>query len=211
MTFTRAALTFTLALAAPMSPAQQAATAPDALLSAVTSEVIAIIKQDKDIRAGNLAKVTALVETKILPHFDFAHMTRIAVARNWRLATPAQQKALTGEFQTLLVRTYSTALSRYRDQAIEFKPLRSAPGDTEVTVRSEVKQPGSEATRIDYAMEKTPSGWKVYDMTIAGVSLVTAYRETFADKVREGGVDGLIKSLADKNGQGAVRSSSLGR
>jgi phospholipid transport system substrate-binding protein len=206
MTFAALALGLTLSLAALDSPAAEAALAPDALLSAVTSEVIAVIKHDKDIQAGNPAKVAALVEAKILPHFDFLRMTRIAVARNWPLASAEQQKALAGEFQTLLVRTYSTALSRYRDQAIEFKPLHAAPGDTEVTVKSEVKQPGAEATKIDYAMEKTPAGWKVYDMTIAGVSLVTAYRETFADKVREGGVDGLIRSLADKNGRGAVRA-----
>jgi phospholipid transport system substrate-binding protein len=192
------------ALAAPFSLAQDVA--PDALLKAVTLEVISIIRQDKDIQAGNSTKVAAVVETKILPLFDFTRMTQLAVARNWRLATPEQQKALTTEFKTLLVRTYSTALSSYRDQAIDFKPLRAAPGDTEVTVRSMVKQPGMEALNMDYDMEKIATGWKVYDIKIDGISLITTYRETFAGKVREGGVDGLIKSLADKNRQGDTRT-----
>jgi phospholipid transport system substrate-binding protein len=146
------------ALAAPFSSAQDVA--PDALLKAVTSEVIAIIRQDKDIQAGDPAKVADLVETRILPLFDFTRMTQIAVARNWRLATPEQQKALTLEFKTLLVRTYSTALSSYRDQVIEYKPLRLTPDATEVTVRSDVRQSGKERMTIDYDMEKTSAGWK---------------------------------------------------
>ena len=195
----KSALVLISALAAPFSLAQ--AVAPDVLLNAVTSEVIAIIRQDKDIQAGDPAKVADLVETRILPLFDFTRMTRIAVARNWRLATPEQQKALTLEFKTLLVRTYSTALSSYRDQVIEYKPLRVAPDATEVTVRSDVQQSGAERLTIDYDMEKTPAGWKVYDIKIAGVSLVTTYRGTFASKVRDGGIEGLIKSLSDKNRQ----------
>jgi phospholipid transport system substrate-binding protein len=192
------------ALAAPFSPAQDVA--PDALLKAVTSEVIAIIRQDKDIQAGDPAKVSDLVETRILPLFDFTRMTQIAVARNWRLATPEQQKALTLEFKTLLVRTYSTALSSYRDQVIEYKPLRLTPDATEVTVRSDVRQSGKERITIDYEMEKTSAGWKVYDMKIAGVSLVTTYRDTFAGKVRDSGIEGLIKSLSDKNRQGGFKT-----
>jgi phospholipid transport system substrate-binding protein len=137
-----------------------------------------------------------------VPHFNFTRMTRIAVARNWRLATPEQQKELTAEFKTLLVRTYSTALSNYRDQQIDYKPLRARPEDVEVTVRSEVKRSGSSQTvAIDYEMEKTPGGWKAYDVKIEGVSLVTTYRDTFAGEVKEGGVNGLIKSLAAKNRQ----------
>src|SRR6266700_2386043 len=129
-------------------------------------------------------------------------MTRIAMARNWRLATPEQQKELTAEFKTLLVRTYSTALSNYRDQLIDYKPLRAKPEDVEVTVRSEVKHRGSsQPVAIDYEMEKTPDGWKVYDVKVGGVSLVTTYRDTFASEVKERGVDGLIKSLAAKNRQ----------
>ena len=168
----RFALALISALAAHFSLAQDVA--PDVLLKAVTSEVIAIIRQDPDIQAGNPAKVAELVETRILPLFDFTRMTQIAVARNWRLATPEQQKALTAEFKTLLVRTYSIALSSYRDQVIEYKPLRAAPGATEVTVKSDVKQPGKERMTIDYDMEKTPAGWKVYDIKIAGISLVTS-------------------------------------
>lgn len=195
----KSALVLIAAIAAPVSSAQDIA--PDVLLKAVTSEVIAIIKQDKDIQAGNAEKVAGLVETKILPHFDFSLMTQLAAARNWRVATPDQQKALTAEFKTLLVRTYSTALSSYRDQAIEFKPLRAAPGDTDVTVQSVLKKPGSESLTMNYDLQKVAAGWKVYDIKIGGVSLITNYRETFAREVRDGGVDGLIKSLADKNRQ----------
>jgi phospholipid transport system substrate-binding protein len=189
------------ALLAPASPAQDVA--PDVLVKAVTLDVIAVIRNDWDIQAGNTAKVADLVETRILPLFDFTRMTQLAVARNWRVATPEQQKTLTAEFKTLLVRTYSIALSNYRDQAIEFKPLRAAPGVTEVTVKSVIKQSGAEALTMDYDMEKLAEGWKVYDIKIDGVSLITTYRETFAGKVREGGLDGLIKSLSDKNRQGA--------
>lgn len=202
----KSALVLIAALAAPFSFAED--TAPDVLLKAVTLEVIAIIRQDKDIQAGNPAKVADLVETKILPFFDFTRMTQTAMARNWRVATPEQQKTLTAEFKTLLVRTYSTALSSYRGQVIEFKRLRAASGDTEVTVNSVMKQPGTEPLTMDYEMEKIAAGWKVYDIKIEGVSLITTYRETFAGKVREGGVEGLIKSLADKNRQGDARVRS---
>jgi phospholipid transport system substrate-binding protein len=198
------ALALISALVAPLSLAQDVA--PDVLLKAVTSEVIAIIRQDKDIQAGDPAKVADLVETRILPLFDFTRMTRIAVARNWRLATPEQQEALTLEFKTLLVRTYSIALSSYRDQVIEYKPLRLTPDATEVTVRSDVRQSGKERLTIDYDMEKTPAGWKVYDIKIAGVSLVTTYRDTFAGKVRDGGIEGLIRALSDKNRQGGFKT-----
>ncbi len=136
-------------------------------------------------------------------------MTQIAMARNWRLATPEQRKELTSEFKTLLVRTYSTALSNYRDQQIDYKPLRAKPEDVEVTVRSEVKQSGSsQPVAIDYEMEKTPNGWKVYDVKVGGVSLVTTYRDTFTSEVKEHGVDGLIKSLAAKNRQSERAKSS---
>ena len=177
--------------------------APDVLVKSITHEVVATLKQDKEIQAGDPKKVSLLIETKVLPHFNFTHMTRLAMARNWRLASPEQQKELTDEFKTLLVRTYSTALSGYRDQQIAFKPLRSKPEDTEATVRTEVKQSGSsQPVPIDYEMEKTPDGWKVYDVKVGGVSLVTTYRETFGAEVKEHGVDGLIKSLAAKNRQG---------
>jgi len=190
-------LVLATAFVAPFGHAQQPA--PDALLKAVTLEVTEIIRQDKEIQAGHPQKVAELVESRILPYFDFARMTQIAAARHWPLATPGQQKALTAEFKTLLVRTYSTALSGYRDQVIEFKPLRAAPEDTEVTVRSAIRQPGRVPLTIDYDMLKTETGWKVYDVKIAGISLITTYRESFAGIVRESGMDGLIKSLTDKN------------
>ncbi len=200
----KAALALIAALAATFAFAQDLA--PDVLLKSITTEVIAIIRQDAYIQAGHPAKVAELVETRILPHFDFVRMTQSAVARNWQLATPEQQQALTEEFRTLLVRTYSAALSGYRDQVVEYKPLRAEPGATEVTVRSDMRQPGRERLNIDYDMEKTPAGWKVYDIKIAGVSLVTTYRGTFATRVRDGGIEGLIKSLWDKNRQGVLNT-----
>ncbi len=193
-------------LLAPAAQAQEIA--PDVLVKTITQDVIAIIKQDKDIQAGDPAKIAELIETKILLHFNFARMTQIAMGRNWRVASPEQQKELTSEFRTLLVRTYSTALTNYRNQVIEFKPLRAKPEDTDVTVKSEAKQPGAQAVTIDYEMEKTPGGWKVYDVKVAGVSLVTTYRETFAGEVREHGVDGLIKSLTAKNRENDARFKS---
>jgi phospholipid transport system substrate-binding protein len=192
-----------LGLAAPMALAQEVA--PDALVKAVTFEVLAVIRQDKDIQAGNPAKIADLVETRILPLFDFDRMTQIAMARNWRLATPEQQKALTAEFKTLLVRTYSAALSSYRNQVIEFRPSRMAPGDTEVTVKSLIKQSGTAPFSMDYDLEKTAAAWKVFDVKIEGISLITTYRETFASKVRESGIAGLIQLLSEKNRLGDAR------
>ena len=184
----------------PFAPATaQDTQAPDALVKDVTQDVIAIVKQDKDIQSGNTKKTIALVEQKVLPHFDFTRMTALAMGVNWRKATPDQQKLLIDQFRTLLVRTYSTALTSYRNQTIDFKPLRVQAADTEVMVRSEVRQSGAEAVTIDYSMEKTPSGWKVYDVVVGGVSLVTTYRDTFANEIRNAGVDGLIKTLSDKN------------
>ena len=188
------------ALLIPLAQAQQPA--PDVLVKSITEEVVTILKKDQDIQAGDSKKAADLIETKIVPHFNFIRMTRIAMGRNWRLASPEQQKELADEFKTLLVRTYSTALANYRDQQIDYRPLRSKPEDTEVTVRSDVKQSGSsQPVSIDYEMEKTPNGWKVYDVKVGGVSLVTTYRDTFASEVRERGVDGLIKSLSAKNRQ----------
>jgi phospholipid transport system substrate-binding protein len=179
--------------------AQAQAVPPDALLKSVTSEVIAVLQENRS--ASQPTKVADLVEAKVLPLFDFPRMTSIAVALSWRSASPAQQKALTAEFKTLLVRTYSVALSNYRDQRIDYLPLRAAAADTELTVRSMVRQSGAEPLSIDYEMEQTPSGWQVYDIKIAGVSLVINYRASFAAEVRATGVDGLIKSLSDKNAQ----------
>jgi phospholipid transport system substrate-binding protein len=185
------------ALIAQTATAQHAA--PDALVRSVTSEVIEIVRQDKDIQSGNRAKAIALVEQKVLPHFDFTRMTALAMGANWRQATPEQQARLVDEFRTLLVRTYSTALSAYRNQAIDVKPPRARPDAVEVMVRSEVKQSGSEALTIDYSMAKTPAGWKVFDVAVAGASLVTTYRDSFAAEARAGGIDGVIRSIAAKN------------
>jgi len=188
-------------LAAQYAGAKSAA--PEEMLKSATQDVISIIRQDKSIQAGNPAKVAELVEMRILPHFDFNRMTRIAAARNWRLATPGQQQALAAEFKTLIVHTYATALSVYRDRVIEFKQLRAAPGDNAITVKSTIRQAGTAPLSMDYEMEKSALGWKVYDIKIEGVSLITNYRNAFAAKVSEAGIDGLIKSLAEKNRQGA--------
>jgi phospholipid transport system substrate-binding protein len=189
------ALAFTLAV--PLAHAQE--NEPSAMVQSVTTEVIAAMKQDRSRRDANSKQVAGLIEAKVLPLFDFSRMTQIAVARNWRLATPEQQSALTGEFKALLVRTYSSALETYSGQAIEFRSMRSAPTDTDVTVRSVVKQSGTAPIAMDYDMEKTPAGWKVYDVKVAGVSLVTTYRDSFSERIREDGVDGLIKALEEKN------------
>lgn len=186
-----------LALAAPPAFAQEIA--PDAVLKSVTEEVVAAIRQDKAIQAGNAARINALVEAKILPHFDFRRSTQLAMGAHWRAATPEQQERLTREFRTLLVRTYSGALANYRDQVIEFRPLRARPGDTDVTVRSQVKQPGAEPVVIEYDLEKTGAEWKVYDVRVAGISLVVTYRSSFSEEVRNRGIDGLIATLSSKN------------
>lgn len=172
---------------------------PEVLVKNVTNDVLAIVRQDKEIQSGNTERAIALVEQKVLPHFDFAHMTRLAVGRDWRQASPAQQKQLADEFKALLVRTYSNALTSYKNQTIVFKPLRLQAGDTDVMVRSEVRQPGAAAVSIDYSLEKQSTDWKVYDVVVGGVSLVTNYRESFATEVRNGGIDGLIRSLQNKN------------
>jgi phospholipid transport system substrate-binding protein len=200
-------LLLSLLLAAPALCAQ--GVAPDALLRAVTFEVIDIIKEDQRLHAADPAKVAAMVETRIVPLVDFVHMTRLAMARNWRLATSEQQRVLTAEFKTLLVRTYSTALAQYHGEVVNFKQLRVAPLDTEVTVRSEVRQPGKERMTLDYEMQSTASGWKIYDVKVAGVRMVTTYRDVFAEKVRAGGVDGLIKFLADGNRGGGSRFNAI--
>ena len=188
---------FCFALLAASAGAQDVA--PDALVKSISDDVIRIIKQDKDIKSGDRAKINQLVDAKVLPHFNFAHMTALAMGRNWPKANAAQQKALIIEFRNLLVRTYSGALASYKNEVIEFKPLRAAAGDTDVTVRTQVKRPGMEPIGIDYSMEKTPDGWKVYDVVVGGVSLVTNYRDSFNAEIRASGVDGLIKSLASKN------------
>lgn len=180
--------------------AQSTDLAPDVQAKKITEEVLAIIRADKEIQAGNPRKILDLVEAKVLPHFNFTRMTRLAVGAPWRRASSAQQQSLTNEFRLLLVHTYTNAFTQYRDQVVEYKPLKLQPGDTEVVVRSLVKQKGGgDPIDINYSMEKIDSGWKVYDVTIAGVSLVQNYRSTFSSEIQKAGIDGLIASLASKN------------
>ena len=191
------ALTIAAAVAAPALAAPEAA--PDALVRKSIDEVIAIIKADKAMQGGNQQKLLQLVEEKVLPHFDFTRMTRLAVGRSWAQATDAQKDALVREFRTLLVRTYSTSLSQYRNQTIDVKPAKLAAADKETVVRTVVNQPGGQPIPIDYGMERTDAGWKVYDVVVDGVSLVTTYRSSFNDQIQKSGVDGLVKTLADRN------------
>ena len=173
--------------------------APDVLIKKVTDEVLEIVRSDKDIQNGNTQKVIDLVDKKVLPHFNFQHMTALAVGKDWRKASAQQQQQLTAEFKTLLVRTYANALTGYKNQKVVYKPFKMAPGETDVLVRTEVLQPGSKPVQLDYSLEKLDAGWKVYDMTVAGISLVTNYRDQFAQEVRNGGVDGLIATISAKN------------
>lgn len=190
-----AAIAFAALLALP-ALAQEA---PDALVKRVSAETVQAIKADPKIIAGDPVRVREVIEQKLLPNFDFARMTALAMGRNWKQATPEQQQKLTDEFRTLLVRTYSNALTQYRDETIDVKPLRGEPNASEVTVRSEVVRAGRPPVQIDYGMAKTPQGWKAYDVIVGGVSLVTNYRDEFNEQVKAGGVDGLIKTLVDKN------------
>ncbi|AJP48719.1 signal peptide protein [Rugosibacter aromaticivorans] len=181
--------------------------APDALIKSVSGEVLEIIRADKDIQSGNIQKAADLVEKKIAPNFDFLHMTRLALGRDWRQASAEQQKALANEFQILLVRTYSRALTEYKNQTIDVKPLALKSGETDVKVRSEIKQPGAKAIQLDYYLQKDNAGWKIYDIEVAGISLVTNYRESFANEVRNSGIDGLLKTLQTKNKSGDTVAS----
>jgi phospholipid transport system substrate-binding protein len=173
--------------------------APDALVKNVTLEVVELITKDKEIKAGSRAKLIKVIEAKVLPHFNFSAMTSLAMGQHWGKANPEQRKQLTEEFKTLLVRTYASALAAYSEQKFDFRPLRAKPTDTDVTVNVRVLQPGAQAVTIDYSMEKTANGWKVYDVMVGGVSLVANYRTEFANTVRASGVDGLIRDLNKKN------------
>jgi len=179
--------------------AQLSNLAPDVLIKQVTNEVLEVVRKDKDIQSGDRQKVIGLVEAKVLPHFDFTRMTQLAMARDWRVATPVQQKNLTDEFRMLLVRTYSKALTEYKNQVIEFKPFALKAGETEARVRTQVIQSGAKPIALDYFLEKQAQGWKVVDIEVGGISLVTNYRDSFAGEVKSSGIDGLIKSLQAKN------------
>ena len=201
MTRTLAAIA-ALILAPALAWAQET---PDQLVKRTTDEVLAIIKADKDLQNGNSRKVVELAEQKVLPHFDFTRMTRLAVGRNWAQASDAQKEALIKEFRTMLVRTYSSSLTQYRNQTIEVKPSKLAANDTDAVVRTAVIQQGGPPIPIDYSMSKTDSGWKVYDVVIDGASLVTTYRGSFNDQIQKGGIDGLVKTLHDRNQGGAKK------
>ena len=190
--------TLSLALLASAPFARAADEAPDAMIKRVSGEVLDTIKSDKAIQAGELSKVLTLVDTKVMPHVNFTRMTASAVGRNWRQATPEQKKRLQEEFKTLLIRTYSGALSQIKDQTLSVKPLRSAPTDTEVTVRTEVIGRG-DPVQLDYRMEKMPDGWKIYDLNVLGVWLVETYRTQFAQEIGANGLDGLITSMSQRN------------
>ncbi len=178
---------------------------PDALVKKNTTEILAAIKADKDLAAGNQKKIEKLAEEKILPLFNFVRMTQLAVGRNWKDANEAQKKSLIDEFRTLLVRTYSTSLTQYRNQTIDVKPTKMVATDTEVVVKTQIVQPGGQPIPIDYSMEKSGDSWKVYDVLIDGVSLVTNYRSSFNTEIQKSGIDGLIKSLSDRNSKNAAQ------
>jgi phospholipid transport system substrate-binding protein len=190
-----------LVLATAVAHAQ---TAPDAWIKQISGEVIEAVKADKAIQAGDTKRILALVDAKILPGVDFQRMTSSSVGRYWRQATPEQQKRLQEEFKTLLVRTYAGALTQVRDQTVELKPLRAKPEDTEVLVRSEIKGKG-EPIQLDYRLEKSGDGWKIYDVNVLGVWLVETYRASFAQEISASGIDGLIAKLADKNKAAAAK------
>ena len=175
---------------------------PDELIKRTATELLTIIKQDKEIQAGNKKRIKEIIEAKVLPHFEFTRMTRLAVGRFWNQASPTQQQALVDEFKTLLVRTYSTSLTSYKDQKIDYKPLKMMPADTDVVVKTLIIQPGAQSIPIDYSMVKTPTGWKAYDISVDGVSLVVNYRSSFAQEIQQGGIDQLIKTLQTKNSSG---------
>lgn len=181
------------------SAAGFAAEGPDELVKRTAEDVLATVKSDKDIQAGDQEKIFALAEEKIVPNFNFDKVSRMVLGKNWTRATPEQKAAFQTEFRTLLIRTYASALSKYRDQTIEYKPLRMVNGSNVASVKTQILQPGGQPIAVDYTLEKQADTWKVYDIVIEGVSLVTNYRGQFAQEIRQNGLDSLIKKLADKN------------
>jgi phospholipid transport system substrate-binding protein len=181
------------------APALAQDTPPDLLVKNVTMEVVEIVRSDKDIQSGDRKKVIALIDAKVLPHFNFGAMTSSAVGRHWEKANPEQRARLTEEFRTLLVRTYASSIAAYKDEKFDFRPLRAKPTDTDVTVVVRVLRSGQQPVQLEYDMEKRPGGWKAWDVRVAGISLVANYRTEFDIQVRDGGIDGLIKALRTKN------------
>lgn len=201
------AASLSLALLAATPFVRSAEEAPDALIQRVSVEVLDAIRADKNVQAGDMTKVLALVDSKVMPHVNFTRMTAAAVGRSWRQATPEQKKRLQEEFKTLLIRTYSGALSQVNDQRLNVKPLRAAPTDTEVIVRTEVIGRGN-PVQLDYRMEKTATGWKIYDLNVLGIWMVETYRTQFAQEINAKGVDGLIAALAERNKSNASSQKS---
>lgn len=177
---------------------------PEELVKKMTGDVMAAIQSDKQLAAGDRQKAVRLAEEKILPHIDFEEATRLAVGRAWREASPEQRKRLVAEFRAMLVRTYSNALGSYEGQEMRVLPSRVKPGDTEATVRNQFVRPGGKPLPIDYQMRKTGNGWKIYDITVEGISLVLTYRSEFDQVVKQNGIDGLIQRLSQKNEPAAV-------
>lgn len=198
LTTAAASLAFAASAFAAPAPANEA---PDALVKRISSEVIDIAKTDKEIQAGNQKRVTELVETKILPYVDFQRMTALAAGRYWRQATPEQKTALSTEFRTLLIFTYSGALSQIKNETVDFKPLRANPTDPEVEVRSQVNVARGEPVQLNYRLSKTAAGWKIFDINVLGAWLVETYKGNFASEISKGGIDGLIKALGERNKQ----------
>lgn len=172
---------------------------PDALVKQTADDVIAVVKTDKDIQAGNKQRIYALAEEKIMPNFDFDRVSRMVLGKSWKAATPEQQAVFQKEFRTLLLRTYAVALGKYKDQTIEYKPLKAEPNAKNVTVKTQILQTGGQPVAVDYSLVKNPEGWKVYDIVIESVSLVTNYRSQFSNEIRQNGIDSLNKKLAEKN------------
>ena len=180
-------------------PAAAQELGPEALVKKVTTEVLDAIQKDKELQAGDRHKALKLAEEKVLPHIDFRESTRLAAGQAWKQANPQQQERLVAEFRSMLVRTYSNAIDAYRGQTMKVMPVRMKPGDTEATVRNQYVSLGNRPVAVDYAMRKTPEGWKIYDIVVEGMSLVITYRAEFNAVVRQSGIDGLIKRLAEKN------------
>lgn len=201
-----AGLAMALALTAWSLPSA-ATEAPDALVKRIATEVMDAIKADPAIQAGDVNKIAALVDSKIMPNVNFTRMTASAVGRHWRQATPEQQKRLETEFKSLLVRTYSGALGEVKDQTLTFKPMRMRAEDTEVVVRSEVKGKG-DPIQLDYRLEKVGDGWKIYDLNVLGLWLVETYRTQFSQEINAKGIDGLITVLAQRNKGGATAKAN---
>ena len=192
------------ALAGALPLARAAEEAPDALIRRLSDDVLAAIRADRGVQAGDMARIAALVDSRIMPSVNFARMTASAVGPAWRTATPEQQKRLQEEFKTLLLRTYAGALAQIQDETVSVKPLRAQPTDTEVLVRSEVRGRG-DPIQLDYRLEKTPAGWKIYNLNVLGVWLVETYRSQFAQEINAKGLDGLIATLAERNRSNARR------